>query len=148
MPPTPTTYDLLPISELDVEVQRKLPRMRPQSNRIDLILPLVIDPRVDQILCENVAFEEKVVVFLQGVEDDIERAGKLLDLPSLLRLELVQIHIHRLAWIELVPNTIKPRHQAGGECEVRIGRGIRSPKFDPLRLFGLRVHRDANAGRA
>src|SRR2546428_6620687 len=51
----------------DVEVEGELVRMRPQPNWIHLILPLVLEPRLDQVRREDVALQQEVVVLLQGV---------------------------------------------------------------------------------
>src|SRR5690242_10433392 len=65
---------------LDVVVEGELVRMRAEPDRIDLVLPLVLDPRLDQVRREHVALEEEVVVLLEVAEHDVERAGELLDL--------------------------------------------------------------------
>src|SRR5499426_4281245 len=65
---------------LDVVVEGELVGMRAQPDGIDLVLPLVLDPRLDEIRGEHVALEEEGVVLLQVVEHDVERAGELLDL--------------------------------------------------------------------
>src|SRR6185295_17890116 len=103
------------IIALDVVVERELVRMRTQPNRIDLILPLVLDPGLDQVRGEHVALEEELVVLLEVVEHDVERAGKLLDLLLLGGRQLVQILVHRLARIDLVRDAVETRHDARGE---------------------------------
>jgi hypothetical protein len=75
-------------ADLDVEVERELPRMRAQPNRINFVLPLVLDPCLDQVLGEDVAFEKECVIGLQGIEHFIERARKLFDLRRFLRRPL------------------------------------------------------------
>jgi hypothetical protein len=40
---------------LDVEVEGKLPGVWAKADRIDLILPLVLDPGVDGVLGEDIA---------------------------------------------------------------------------------------------
>ena len=52
---------------LQVEIQLKLVRMWPEFNGFDLFFPLVLDPDLEKVGGENVAFEQKVVVSFQGV---------------------------------------------------------------------------------
>src|SRR6267142_6961321 len=52
---------------LDVVVEGELVRMRPQAHGIHLVLPLVVDPGLDEIRREDVALEEEVVVLLEIV---------------------------------------------------------------------------------
>src|SRR5438093_6683940 len=99
----------------NVEIESEFPWMRPQPNGIDLVLAFVVDPGVDQILGEHAAFEQKAMILFQSIEDDVQGAGKLLDLRRLFGLELVQINIHRLARIDLVPNAVEAGHQACGK---------------------------------
>src|SRR4029450_13120886 len=58
--------------KLDVEVQRELVRVRPQPDRVDLVLPLVLEPGLDEVGSEDVALQQEVVVLLQVVEHDVE----------------------------------------------------------------------------
>ena len=60
---------------LNVVIQRKLIRMRPYAHRIDFLLPLVFDPRAQQVFGEDVAFQQELVVGGQGVEGVFEGAG-------------------------------------------------------------------------
>src|SRR5258705_279169 len=66
--------------DLDVVVEGELVGMRTQPDGIHLILPLVVDPRLDQVGGEDIALEEEGVILLQVVEDDVERPRELLDL--------------------------------------------------------------------
>jgi len=47
---------------LNIIVQRELVRMGPGVNGLNLILHLVADPCFDQVLAEDVALEQEVVV--------------------------------------------------------------------------------------
>src|SRR5215212_878567 len=57
-------------SEVVIEVE--LVRVRPESHRVELMLSLVLDPRVDHVLGEHAALEEPLVIRLEGVEDVLE----------------------------------------------------------------------------
>src|SRR3954447_4400575 len=63
----------------DVVVHRELVRVRAQPDRVDLVLPLVLDPRLDQVGGEPPAVDEVLVVDLEPVEDGVQRRGHLLD---------------------------------------------------------------------
>src|SRR5689334_10424729 len=52
----------------NVEVQRELVGVRPQADRIDLLLALVPDPRADHVAGEHVALQQELVVLLQVVQ--------------------------------------------------------------------------------
>ena len=49
---------------LDVEVKIKLVRVGPQFDVVDFVFGLVINPHVDDILGENIAFKEKFLIGL------------------------------------------------------------------------------------
>ncbi len=57
-----------PFEVLDVEVEGELPGMRAQPDGIHLVLPLVLDPGLDQVRGEDVALQQKVVVLLERVQ--------------------------------------------------------------------------------
>src|SRR2546422_776174 len=80
-----------PRCESNVEVQGELVGMRAQPDGIDLVLPLVVDPGLDDVGREDVALEQPVVRLLQIVEHDVERARHLLDLLRLGRRQLVEV---------------------------------------------------------
>src|SRR5882672_9229630 len=86
----------------NVEVERELPRVRPQADGVDLVLALVLDPALDEVGREDVTLEEPVVALLEVVEHDVERAGQLLDLLLLGRRQLVEVLVDRLARVDLV----------------------------------------------
>ncbi len=55
-----------------VEVELELVRVRTQLERRDLVLALVVDPRLDQVRREDVALEEELVVGLEAVQHGAE----------------------------------------------------------------------------
>jgi len=71
--------------------------MRPQPHNVGLVLPLVGDPGADQLLAEDAAGSEEVVVGLQRVERLVERARDLCNAAVLLE----QVPIGRLAGVEI-----------------------------------------------
>src|SRR2546423_10002196 len=71
-------------SRSDVEIQRKLPWMGAQANRVDLFLSLVSEPCFDHIGREDSAFEQKIVVLFQRIKRLIDRTRHRLDLLCLL----------------------------------------------------------------
>src|SRR5581483_4112004 len=75
----PTSIDL---TSLAVEVEGELRRVRPQPHRVDLVRPLVVDPGPDQLLAEDAATEQELVVGLERVERLVERARHLRDVRA------------------------------------------------------------------
>ena len=53
---------------LHIHVQEVLVGVGAQAHRAELVLPLVTDPRVDDVRGEHVAAEQEVVVLLEGIE--------------------------------------------------------------------------------
>src|SRR5260221_6258223 len=117
---------------LDVEVERELVRMRTQPDRVNFVLPLVVDPGFDQVRSEHVALQQEIVVLLEIVENDIEGARKLLDLLGLGRRQLVEVLVHRLPRVDLVGDAVETRHDARGERQVRIAGRVRRPELNAL----------------
>ncbi|MEN3270424.1 MAG: hypothetical protein V7646_7318, partial [Pseudonocardia sp.] len=64
---------LLP--RLEVVVEHELPGVRAQADLVDLLGPLVVEPGVDQVVGEDAALDEEVVIGLQGVQDRLSDAG-------------------------------------------------------------------------
>src|SRR5207245_3397681 len=58
---------------LDVEVEGVLPRMRREQNRVHIVLPLVVDPRLDDVGREDVPLEQPVIRLLEIVDPAVER---------------------------------------------------------------------------
>src|SRR5262249_37769580 len=111
-------------SLLDVVVERELVRVRAQPDRIDLVLPLVLDPRLDEVGREHLALQQELVVLFEVVEHDVERAGKLLDLLLLRRGQLVEVLVDGLARIDLVRDAVQAGHHTRGERQIRIASRI------------------------
>jgi len=78
-----------------VVVHLKLVGMRAEPDRVDLINRLPLDPGVDQVLGENPALEQVVMVSRQRRQHLGERPGNLLDLGMLLRRQLVEVLVDR-----------------------------------------------------
>ena len=76
--------------------------MRPQRDRVDLVLALVRDVHVDEVLGEDAALEQEVVVDLERVEHLGQRAGEVLDPRLLLALELVEVGLDGLRRLDLM----------------------------------------------
>ena len=59
---------------LDIEVHTELQRMWPHSQRLNLFLPFVRNPAVNQPGGENIALQQELVVRLESIKGLIERA--------------------------------------------------------------------------
>src|SRR6185503_13182063 len=96
--PPPPYADL----RLHVVIQEELVRMRTQRHRIDVLGALVADPRIDQVLREYSPLGQEGVVGFQRRQRLLQAARRVLDVLALRRLQLVQVHVHRLGWLDLV----------------------------------------------
>jgi hypothetical protein len=101
---------------------------------------------------EDVALEEEVVILLQVVQHDVQRAGQLLDLLLLGGRQLVEVLVHRLARVDLVGDPVEAGHHARREGEVRVAGRIGRPELDalgappPSSTWGCEWRRSGSAG--
>lgn len=75
----------------EIVVHLVLVGVRVDPHRRDLVRLLVIEPGVDEVLGEDVALGEELVILPQGLERGFEGGGELRDVLVLGRRELVQI---------------------------------------------------------
>src|SRR5437870_13019132 len=101
-----------PSATLNIEVERVLPRMWAEPHGVQLVLPFVLDPRLDHVRCEDVALQQPVVGLLEVVEHDAQVAGELLDLLRLGGRQLVEVFVDRLARIDLVRDAVESSQEA------------------------------------
>src|SRR5256886_16826117 len=127
----------------NVVIQEELVGMRPQRDRIDLLGPLVGQPRLDYVLGEHAPLEQEVVVRFERGQRFRQRARRVLDVLALFRLELVQIHVHRLWRVSLALYTGPAPPEERGEREGPLSPRIGRPGRGPLRLRRPRGHRCA-----
>src|SRR5205814_1106374 len=92
------------IIALIVVVHRELVRMWPQANRIELLFPLVANPRLDQVGSEDVTLQQERVIGLERVDRLFERSGRGADagVGHLAAGHLVDITIQWLAGVEAI----------------------------------------------
>src|SRR5437764_11411219 len=74
-----TSSSSMAASSLRVEVEGELRRVRAEPHDVDLVLALVVDPGPDQLLAEDAALRQEVVVGLERVERFAQRARNLRD---------------------------------------------------------------------
>jgi hypothetical protein len=134
---------LLSLLAVDGEAARRRRRTQPDDG--ELVLALVVDPGPDQLLAEDPALGEELVIRLEGVEGLTERRRHLRYLAVGL---LEQGVVGRRAWLEPAIDPVDAGHQHRREREIRVGRRVGAPELDPLRLRRFRVHRDPDAGGA
>src|SRR5699024_5554203 len=104
----------------DVVVQLELVRVRAEAERIDLRGALELDPGHDQVLGEDIALGEVVVIGLEGVQRGAEGLRQLPDLPVLLGRELVEVLVDRLRRLDAVADAVQAGHELRREGEVRV----------------------------
>ena len=132
---------------LAVEVHRELVGVRADLDAVGLFAP-ELDVGGDQVVGEDASAGEEGVVGLERVERLVERCRDGGDVRELLRRELVEVAVDRLAGVQLPLDPVQPGHQHRREGEVGIGERVGRTE---LHSFGLRrggVHRDAYGGRA
>src|SRR6267143_3150847 len=96
VPLSPAVLRLHSAIQLYVVVQEELVGVRPQGHGVDVLGALIGEPRVDQILREHPSLDQEGVVGLQRRQRLLQAAGGVLDVLALRRLQLVQVHVHRL----------------------------------------------------
>src|SRR5580698_9413065 len=74
-----------PRTRSNVEVEVELVRRRAHPDRIELLVPLEIDPLGERVLGEDVALDQKLVVLLDRVERFLEASRHVRDVLELLR---------------------------------------------------------------
>src|SRR5208283_621538 len=111
------TPDLI---NLYVVVKLEFHRMRPQAYSVHFVQGLVFDPHIDDILRENVALQQELVVFCERLEGFIERSRSRWNFCQLFRTQCVDVRIERLARVDPVFDTVKGGHKQGGETEVAV----------------------------
>src|SRR6185312_7325061 len=59
----------------DIEIHLKLQRMRAHPKRSNLLLTLVADPAINQLLAEDIALQQEVVIGFEGFQRLLQRTG-------------------------------------------------------------------------
>src|SRR6185295_2243549 len=110
--------------------------MRPEPDRIELLLAFVTDPRLDQVGREDVPLQQERVVALERVDRLLERAGGRADagLRHLLPCHLVDVAVKRRAGFEPVLNAIELRYQHPRPSEIPVAARVGAAELEPLRL--------------
>ena len=118
--------------------EHEFPWMWAKAHGVDLVQPLVADPRFDEIIGENTSLLEESLIIFECLQRLFERRRNLPDLaiPQLGG----QRDPRRQGLVVRSPSPpVEPGHKHRGECEVRIARGIGAPKLDTLCLRALGV---------
>src|SRR3954467_6004877 len=77
------------------EGRRALPR------RLHVVFTLVLEPHVNHVLREDVAFEQELMVVLERVQGLFERGWHAFDVPQLLGRQGVDVLVERATWVDL-----------------------------------------------
>src|SRR5438270_10429987 len=93
-------------------------RMRRHPKPRDLF-HLECDIRVDHIVGEYASAGQELSVPVEIVECLVERCTRMRHLRGLLRLEVIQILVDRIARMDLVVHAVQSRHQHRGKREIR-----------------------------
>ena len=103
---------------------------------------------VDEVLGEHVALRQELVVGFERGERLPERARHGRDLGQFLGRQVVDVLVDRVARVDPILDAVEAGHEHRREREIRIARRVGAAELDALGLGAVRVHRDANRGRA
>ena len=101
---------------------------------------------VDHFVGENATAGQELAIFVKILKRLIKRMTDGWDLRVLFGGQIVQVLIRRIAWIDLVLNSIKTRHHHGRKAEVGVAQGIREAALDAA-AFVARDIRNADRCR-
>ena len=132
-------------SGLQVVVELVLEGVRVGPHRGDLLGLLVFEPGVDQVLREDVALGEELVVLAQCVEGGLEGARQFRDVLVLGRGQFVQVLVDRRGRFDAALDAVDARHEARGERQVGVRAGVRHAVLHALGLGGGARDGDADA---
>src|SRR6266702_1938831 len=85
---------------LDVVIQMEFVWMRAQPDRIDLFLPLVVEPGLDHVGGEHIAAEQEGVIALERVKRLVQRSRCRLHVLRLGGRQVIEILVDRAARID------------------------------------------------
>ncbi len=117
--------------------------MRSQAQHVHVVDALPIDVGFDQVVREDIALEQKLVVRFQMIEHFAERPGHLFHGGSFV---FEEIDVHGFSGLDLVLDAVEAGHQHGGKRQVGVRRGIGAAVLDAHGTGAGAVDRDAHAG--
>src|SRR3546814_6919090 len=101
-------------------------RRPPRSTRTDTLFPyttlfrsLQLDVGVDLVVGEHAALGEEGAVLIEVLQRLAQRAADRRDVGQLLGRQVVQVLVHRVAWMDLVLDAVEAGHQHRREAEIR-----------------------------
>lgn len=104
------------------------------------------DESFDELLREDIAHGEVVMILLQSVQSFIQRIWQMPELGFLLFRKVVEVHVvwapAILVRIDLVLNAIQPGHQERSVAKIRITGRVRVAEFKPAHVWCLGISRD------
>ena len=118
--------------------------MRTQTDRIDLVLALVVDPRFDEVVGEHTAGLKERVVGFKCVERSFESCRNLRNLGEFFRRKVVEVLVDRSRRFDAVLNAVETSEHHRREGEVRVAGGVGATELDALGLRALRCERNTN----
>src|SRR6266513_1591248 len=90
-----------------VVIEEELIWMGTQRHRVDILHALHLEPGVDQVLREDAAVEQEGMIGLERLQRLEQASRRVLHVLPLFRLQIVQIHIHRLGRLDLVLDAVE-----------------------------------------
>src|SRR5262245_50202810 len=99
---------------------------------------LQLDIGVDHVVGEHAALLQELAVLVEILECFTQAPANRRDLLQLRRRQVVEVLVHRVAWMDLVHDAVESRHKHGGKPKVRVGRRIGEAHLDALCLRARR----------
>ena len=110
-----------------------------------LVRLFVFEPRVNQVLGEDIALGEELVILTQRVEGGFKRAGQLRDVLLLSGRQLVEVLVDWCGRLDSALDAVDTRHEARGESKIWVRARVRYAVLHALGLWGCAGHGNADA---
>src|SRR4030042_90774 len=136
------------LSSLAIEVERELPGRGPHADGVDFGPHLVFDPGVNHVRGEDVALEQKFVIFFQAAQRLFQAARGLGHVPEFLRVQAVDVLVQGRPGRKLLLDPVQPSHEQGGKGKVAVAGGVGEADLRPLIRGTRAVHGDPDRGGA
>ena len=138
-------------SELQVKVSVKLCRMRNLAH-IHALFALQSNEILDQMLGENAAGGQVVVIGFQSVQRILQTGGQTGQLGLFFLGQMIEVHIIGtptiLMGIDLILDTVQTGHQQGCVAEIRVAGSIGVTQLKAAQLGALGISGDTDDGTA
>jgi hypothetical protein len=81
--------------------------MRRHSQSSDIV-HFEVDIGINQIVAEDTTRFQELAILIERAQGLVQREGNQLQLFLFLRWQVIQVFVHRITWVNLVLDSIKP----------------------------------------